>query len=514
MPVAGLDLSKFPILVVDDEPDNLDAFRFNYGKVFPLRLANSAEEALELARAEDIAVVVTDQRMPKMTGLDLLKALRDVRPDAVGIIVTAFTDVEVLIESINLGRIYRYVTKPWDSKELKGIIVQAIERFHLLRENRRLMGQLEQYAGVLSREAHSEFNFGAIVGDSPALREVLAKVEQVAQTAATVLLRGDTGTGKEMVARAIHINSPRESRPFVRVNCAALAPGVLESELFGHEKGAFTGAMARRAGRFELADGGTLFLDEVGDVPADVQVKLLRVLQEREFERVGGVETVKVDVRVISATHRDLEALINEGKFREDLYYRLNVFPITLPPLRDRPGDIPVLVEHFIQKFSQSTGKAVRGADAAALSELAAYPWPGNVRELENVMQRALVVAKGDAILPGDLPAEIAGAAGQGERRRAGDPDRSGLRSSAPYPSAGAQPPAGDIPSLAQALFRWARKESKLKIIPAVERELIIEALKETGGNQVQAAKILGITRATLRKRIDKFKITQELAIR
>ena len=377
MPVAGLDLSKFPILVVDDEPDNLDAFRFNYGKVFPLRLANSAEEALELARAEDVAVVVTDQRMPKMTGLDLLKALRDVRPDAVGIIVTAFTDVDVLIEAINLGRIYRYVTKPWDSKELKGIIVQAIERFHLLRENRRLMGQLEQYAGVLSREAHSEFNFGAIVGDSPALREVLAKVEQVAQTAATVLLRGETGTGKEMVARAIHINSPRESRPFVRVNCAALAPGVLESELFGHEKGAFTGAMARRAGRFELADGGTLFLDEVGDVPADVQVKLLRVLQEREFERVGGVETVKVDVRVISATHRDLEALIDEGKFREDLYYRLNVFPITLPPLRDRPGDIPVLVEHFIQKFSQSTGKAVRGADAAALSRAGGLPLAG-----------------------------------------------------------------------------------------------------------------------------------------
>ena len=347
--------------------------------------------------------MVTDQRMPKMTGLDLLKALRDVRPDAVGIIVTAFTDVEVLIESINLGRIYRYVTKPWDSKELKGIIVQAIERFHLLRENRRLQGQLEQYAGVLSREAHGEFNFGAIVGDSPPLREVLAKVEQVAQTAATVLLRGETGTGKEMVARAIHINSPRESRPFVRVNCAALAPGVLESELFGHEKGAFTGAMARRAGRFELADGGTLFLDEVGDVPADVQVKLLRVLQEREFERVGGVETVKVDVRVISATHRDLEALINEGKFREDLYYRLNVFPITLPPLRDRPGDIPVLVEHFIQKFSQSTGKAVRGADAAALSELSAYPWPGNVRELENVIERALILARGSTLSSADL---------------------------------------------------------------------------------------------------------------
>src|SRR3954469_3430106 len=337
----GLDLAKFPVLVVDDESDNLDAFRFNFGRAFKLHLAGSGEEALALARQHDLAVIVTDQRMPRMTGLELLKAAREVRPDAVGIIVTAFTDVDVLIESINLGRIYRYVTKPWDSKELRGVLTHAVERFALLRENRRLEEQLGAYVGMLSREAHGEFNFGAIVGESPALRDVLARVEQVAQTAATVLLRGETGTGKEMVARAIHINSARESRPFVRVNCAALASGVLESELFGHEKGAFTGAIGRRAGRFELADGGTLFLDECGDIAPEVQVKLLRVLQEREFERVGGTETVRVDVRVISATHRDLETLIGEGKFREDLYYRLNVFPITLPPLRDRLEDIP-----------------------------------------------------------------------------------------------------------------------------------------------------------------------------
>src|ERR1019366_150073 len=242
-------------------------------------------------------------------------------------------------------------------KELRGILIQAVERFHLLRENRRLAEQLSEYAGILSRDAHGEFNFGAIVGDSPSLRQVLAKVEQVAQTQATVLLRGETGTGKEMVARAIHINSARESRPFVRVNCAALAQGVLESELFGHEKGAFTGAVARRPGRFELADGGTLFLDEVGDLPLDVQVKLLRVLQEREFERVGGTETIKVDVRVVSATHRDLERQIADGAFREDLYYRLNVFPILLPPLRERPSDIPLLAEHFLQKYAPGAGK-------------------------------------------------------------------------------------------------------------------------------------------------------------
>ncbi|MGD0836351.1 MAG: sigma-54 dependent transcriptional regulator, partial [Polyangia bacterium] len=368
MPVGEIALSKFPVLVVDDEGDNLDAFRFTFGKAFTLLLASGGEEALALAREHDVAVVVTDQRMPKMTGLELLRAVRDVRPDAIGIIVTAFTDVEVLIESINLGRIYRYVTKPWDSKELRGILAQAVERFHLVRDNRRLAEQLSQYAGVLSREAHGQFSYGAIVGDSPALRQVLTRVEQVAQTQATVLLRGETGTGKEMVARAIHINSARESRPFVRVNCAALAQGVLESELFGHEKGAFTGAAARRAGRFELADGGTLFLDEVGDLPIDVQVKLLRVLQEREFERVGGVETVKVDVRLISATHRDLEQAIRAGTFREDLYYRLNVFPITLPPLRERPGDIPPLVDHFITKYAQSTGKRMRGAQPEAIT--------------------------------------------------------------------------------------------------------------------------------------------------
>src|SRR4051794_627412 len=399
----GADLAKYPVLVVDDESDNLDAFRFNFGRSFKLLLAGSGEEALALARSEDVAAIVTDQRMPKMTGLELLKAAREVRPDAVGIIVTAFTDVDVLIEAINLGRIYRYVTKPWDSKELRGILTHAIERFALLRENRRLQEQLSQYVGMLSSEAHGAFNFGAIVGESPALRDVLARVEQVAQTASTVLLRGETGTGKEMVARAIHINSARDGKPFVKVNCAALAPGVLESELFGHEKGAFTGAVARRLGRFELADGGTLFLDEVGDLPQDVQVKLLRVLQEREFERVGGTETVKVDVRVVSATHRDLEQLITAGEFREDLYYRLNVFPITLPPLRDRPGDIPLLCEHFIQKYAQSIGKRVRGLDPGALASLMAYPWPGNVRELENVIERAMILARGNELTATDL---------------------------------------------------------------------------------------------------------------
>jgi DNA-binding NtrC family response regulator len=477
MAVGEFDLTKFPVLVVDDESDNLDAFRFTFGKTFALHLASSAEEALNILRTHDIALVVTDQRMPRMTGLELLRAAREVRPDAVGIIVTAFTDVDVLIESISLGRIYRYITKPWDSKELRGILVHAVERFHLVRENRRLLEQLSQYARVLSREANSEFNFGEIVGDSPPLRQVLAKVEQVAQTTATVLLRGETGTGKEMVARAIHINSPRENRPFIRVNCAALAPGVLESELFGHEKGAFTGAVARRPGRFELADGGTLFLDEVGDLPTDVQVKLLRVLQEREFERVGGVDTVKVDVRLISATHRDLERLIADGKFREDLYYRLNVFPITMPPLRDRPSDIALLVEHFMQKFAQSSGKVVTGADPRALASLSTYPWPGNVRELENVIERAMILAAGPTLSVADLDF--------GRRL--------------------AMTPSGGTPLAAMADSGSAEGGRSLyRRLSEQERGEIVAAVEGAQGNIAHAARTLGINRSTLYYRMRK----------
>jgi two-component system, NtrC family, response regulator AtoC len=487
MAAPGAESNRVAVLVVDDEPDNLDAIRFNFGKTFSLLLAGSGEEALALVKQHDIAVIVTDQRMPRMTGLELLKAARELRPDAVGIIVTAFTDVDVLIEAINLGRIYRYVTKPWDSKELRGILTHAIERYQLVRENRRLSEQLQQYAGILSSDAHGAFNFGAIVGDSPALREVLARVEQVAQTSSTVLLRGETGTGKEMVARAIHINSAREARPFVRVNCAALAPGVLESELFGHEKGAFTGAVARRLGRFELADGGTLFLDEVGDLPVDVQVKLLRVLQEREFERVGGTDTVKVDVRVVSATHRDLEQLIGAGEFREDLYYRLNVFPIQLPPLRDRPSDIALLCEHFIQKYAQSIGKNVRGVDPVALASLAAYPWPGNVRELENVIERGMILARGNELTAADLEfsrrpisGTAAGVAGPG-----------GPIAAAPIGGRTPIPGRDGSRPLHERLSEQERTE-------------IIAAIDQAQGNIAHAARTLGINRSTLYYRMRK----------
>jgi Nif-specific regulatory protein len=476
-----VDVKRYPILVVDDEQDNLDAFRFNFRKTFDILTAGGGAEALQILAEREVAVVVTDQRMPRMTGVELLREVRQRQPDCVGIILTAFTDVDVLIEAINLGQVYRYITKPWDAKEVRGVLQYAIERFDLQRENKRLAAQLAEYTGYLNQQLHGEFDFGNIIGESAALKEVLAKVEQVAPMASTVLLRGETGTGKELVAHAIHINSPREEKPFVRVNCAALAPGVLESELFGHEKGSFTGAMSRRPGRFELADGGTLFLDEVGDLPMEVQIKLLRTLQEREFERVGGSETIKVDVRLVSATNRDLEKMIEDGEFREDLYYRLNVFPINLPPLRDRLDDLAPLVTHFIAKFARQMGLVPLPPAPDAVARLREYNWPGNVRELENIVERGMILARGAPLAAQHL-------------------DFGRRAAAAPAPAFGTGPvaavaapaaPAEDGKSLAERLLDSERKE-------------IIAAVEKSRGNIASASRILGINRSTLYYRLRK----------
>ena len=479
-----LDVKRYPILVVDDEQDNLDAFRFNFRKSFDIVTASGGAEALQILEDKEVAVVVTDQRMPKMTGIELLREVRTRQPDAVGIILTAYTDVDVLVEAVNLGQIYRYITKPWDAKEVRGVLQYAIERYHLHRENRRLAAQLAEYTGYLNQQLHGEFDFGNIIGDSAALREVLSKVEQVAPTSSTILLRGETGTGKELVAHAIHINSPREHKPFVRVNCAALAPGVLESELFGHEKGSFTGAIARRPGRFELADGGTLFLDECGDLPMEVQIKLLRTLQEREFERVGGAETIKVDVRVVSATNRNLEQMIEDGEFREDLYYRLNVFPINLPPLRDRLEDLPVLVQHFVTKFARQMGTQPAPVSPDALVRLREYNWPGNVRELENIIERAMILARG---APLGTPHLDFGRRGQ----TTGTSTPSGPVPVAAPVAVPAPVAADEGKSLAERLLDSERKE-------------IVAAVDKSRGNIASAARTLGINRSTLYYRLRK----------
>lgn len=484
-----LDPKDYPVLVVDDEQDNLDAFRFNFRRAFNIQSVDNPSEALELLKKQEFAVIVTDQRMPKMTGLELLAKAEEIRPDAVGIILTAFTDVDVLIESINQGTIYRYITKPWDAKEVRGTLLQAMERFHLKRENRRLTTQLQQYTGYLNNEIHGAFDFGQIIGASTALREVLENIEQVAPTASTVLLRGETGTGKELVAHAIHINSPREDKPFVRVNCASLAQGVLESELFGHEKGAFTGAIHQRAGRFELADGGTLFLDEVGDLPMDVQIKLLRTLQEREFERVGGSETIHVDVRVVSATNRNLEEMIEKGEFREDLYYRLNVFPIKLPPLRDRHGDLPALVNHFIAKFGASSGKTVTGVTGDAMEKLRSYAWPGNVRELENIIERAMILVKGENLEADHFAFSRLGNASSGS-------SNSGSSNNSASPQT-ASASGRDVQATDAARPLGVRLQDE-------EKREIIAAVDQSGSNIAGAARILGINRSTLYYRMRK----------
>ena len=481
----GFDPLALPILVVDDEPDNLDAFRFSFRKSFHILTAQSGTEGLAILQREKVAVVVTDQRMPRMTGLEFLARARAIQPELVPLIVTAYTDVDALVEAVNMGQIYRYIIKPWDGKEMRGVLTQALERFHLRAENQRLAEQLRQYVGYLDQERHSAFNFGQLVGESPTLQAALGRAEQVARTTATVLLRGESGTGKELVAHAIHINSPRESKPFVRVNCAALAAGVLESELFGHERGAFTGAVTRHPGRFELAHGGTLFLDEIGDLPMEIQVKLLRVLQERSFERVGGSETLSVDVRIISATHRNLEALVAEGRFREDLYYRLNVFPILLPPLRDRIEDVPLLCQHFLQKWRQYSGGRVVSIEPAALDLLTRYSFPGNVRELENLIQRALILVSGPALRICDL--EFSGS-------QAGVAATSAAASPAMTPAALADPLGASGRTLTDRLGEQERSE-------------ILSALEKSEGRIAAAARLLGINRSTLYYRLRKHEL-------
>jgi two-component system NtrC family response regulator/two-component system response regulator HydG len=392
--------------------------------------------------------------MPKLDGLTLLQRAKEEGHDCLFIMMTAFASIETAVQAMKSGA-QDYLTKPLDVSSVLARLEKALEKVELVRENQ-----------VLRERIREKYQFANIVGDSAELQAVFDVVKRAAPTRATVLVLGESGTGKELIAQAIHEESPRALKPFVKVNCAALSETLLESELFGHEKGSFTGAVGRREGRFELADGGTLFLDEIGDITPALQVKLLRVLQQREFERVGGTSTIKVDVRVVAATNKELAAEVKAGRFREDLFYRLNVVTVTLPPLRKRKSDVPQLVTHFIEKYNELHGKLVKGLAPGTLNALLSYDWPGNVRELGNVVERAVVLARGSELTSDDLPPTM-----RGPRPRDRSPD---------------------------ALIPGAT-------LYEIEREAILRTLEMVDGSTSRAADILGISVRKIQYRLKEY---------
>jgi len=460
-----VDYRQFLVLVVDDEPDILRAFAFNYGDDFQVLTAESGARGLALLETHEPAVIVADQRMPAMSGTDFLERSMVLRPDAVRIILTGYTDIDAIVQAINRSRIYRYVTKPWESEELRLTLRRAVEAFHLVRENGRLVEELRRANERLAAEnayLRESERPQEIVGDSAAMHGVLELVARVTGSRSTVLIEGETGTGKELVARAIHAGGPRRDHLFVAVNCATLSEGLLESELFGHRRGAFTGATEDRKGLFEVASGGTLFLDEISETSAGLQAKLLRVLQEGEVRPVGENRARMVDTRVIVATNRNLEDELKAGRFRDDLYYRLRVFPIRLPPLRERREDIPALARHLLGRLARQVKKPVAEPTEETLALLARYPFPGNVRELANELERAVLLAEPGAPITDDLLSERL-------QEAAGD---------------------GAAPSLLQHRAN------------AFEREQIEAALARASGVKTHAAEELGITYRGLLKKM------------
>ena len=384
------------ILIVDDEKNYLVVLEALLGpEGYEILTAGSAQDAIDLIRESDLDLIITDMKMPGTSGMELLEESKKIKPDLPVIMMTAYGTIEMAVEAMK-KRAYDYITKPFQNEELKLTVKKALENYQLVKENRRL-----------SEALSDRYKYRNIIGKSKAMQEIYEMIGKVAQSKASVFISGASGTGKELIAKAIHYDSPRKDRPFISVNCGALTETLLESELFGHEKGAFTGAVNMKKGRFELADGGTLFLDEVGDMPPPLQVKLLRVLQEMEFERVGGTKTIKVDVRVLSASNRNIKEDVAEGNFREDLFYRLNVINIEVPSLKERTEDIRLLVDHFIEKYRQDESEERIQLSPEAWKILYGYSWPGNVRELENIIERAVVLSADRVVGPDDLPAEL-----------------------------------------------------------------------------------------------------------
>jgi len=421
-----------------------------------------APQALQAATEVDFDVIISDYRLPGGDGLAVLRHAKDRRPETEVMVITAYGTIELAVEAMQAGAA-DFITKPFSPEELRIKLEKLFER---LRERRELL-RLSDENRYLRQEVDDLFHFGDIIGKSAAMQAVFRTIEKVAPQDSTVIIYGESGTGKELVARAIHRASPRRDRPFIRVNCGALAESLLESELFGHERGAFTGAVRRKKGRFELAHRGTIFLDEIGDISPALQVKLLRVLQEREFERVGGEETVSVDVRVIAATHKDLQAEVGEGRFRDDLFYRLHIIPIHLPPLRHRREDIPLLVEHLIGRLARDLRKPGLCIDPEAVEQLKNYDWPGNIRELENVLERAAVLCEGKQITALDLP--LLGGPGH---HIAGLPDG---------------------------------ERDLNRMLESVERQLIERAMAQARGVKAEAARLLGIKPSALYYKLEKY---------
>jgi DNA-binding NtrC family response regulator len=440
------------ILIVDDEPHTLEGLEAALEDRYDVTTAKSAKEAFNHLESDVFDVVLTDLRMAGKSGMSVIDRTLRLSPRPICIMMTAYGNIETAVEAMKRGA-YDFLTKPVSLEKLEMLVERALRSEHLEEENRELHERLDR-----------KFRFDEILGGSPKLQQVLEKVRLVAPSRATVLLEGETGTGKELIAQAIHQNSGRQRQPFVAVHCAALAPSLLESELFGHEKGAFTGATEKRIGRFESADSGTLFLDEIGEIDASVQIKLLRFLETKTFERLGSTKPIQVDARLVCATNRDLEAMARKGEFREDLLYRLNVVTITLPPLRERTEDIPVLLSHYVERFSEENGFPPVEFTEEAIAVLQKYSWPGNIRELRNFCENTVILKRGNRVTEYDLDAKFFG-----ERET---------------PSA--------RPSLA----------SNPLSIEENEKRLLRNALVQTGGNKTKAADLLGMSRRTLHRKL------------
>ncbi len=453
------------ILVVDDERSMREVlFSMLKNEGYDATVADGGEAAIEAVRRETFDAIITDVRMPKVDGLQVLKAAKDLSPNTVVIMITAFGSSETAVEAMKLGA-YDYITKPFKYDEVTLNIRRALERKRLRDENLNLKRRLE-----------TQYRFENIIGKSAKIVEVFDTIRKIADSNSTVMITGESGTGKELVAQAIHFNSQRRDKPFISVNCGAIPEGLMESELFGHVKGAFTGAVANKVGLFSAADGGTLFLDEITEIPPLLQVKLLRAIQEREIRRVGDTKDIKVDVRLIAATNKDLEAAVGDGTLREDLFYRLNVIPIHLPALRERSEDIPLLVAHFLQKFGTELGKDVQGVAPEALALLEQYHWPGNIRELENVVERALVLGTGKVLTAESLPESV---------RRQRQPRGIDL----------------DLPEAGLDL------EAALD---QIERRVLEKALERTQGVQTRAAELLRLSFRQFRYKIQKHRMGRE----